>query len=65
MLSAIGQKSVDDVVSKTVPSDILFGNRMDVDQGMSERDTLALAIKLAAKNTIATNFIGQGYYATL
>jgi glycine dehydrogenase len=46
MLSAIGQKSVDDVVSKTVPSDILFGNRMDVDQGMSERDTLALAIKL-------------------
>jgi hypothetical protein len=34
MLSAIGQKSVDDVVSKTVPSDILFGNRMDVDQGM-------------------------------
>jgi glycine dehydrogenase len=41
MLSAIGQKSVDDVVSKTVPSDILFGNRMDVDQGMSERDTLA------------------------
>jgi glycine cleavage system pyridoxal-binding protein P len=43
MLSAIGQKSVDDVVSKTVPSDILFGNRIDVDQGMSERDTLALA----------------------
>jgi glycine dehydrogenase len=27
MLSAIGQKSVDDVVSKTVPSDILFGIR--------------------------------------
>jgi glycine dehydrogenase len=24
-----------------------------------------LTIKLAAKNTIATNFIGQGYYATL
>jgi glycine dehydrogenase len=32
---------------------------------MSERDTLALATKLAAENIIATNFIGQGYYATL
>jgi glycine dehydrogenase len=65
MLSTIGQKSVDDVVSKTVPSDILFGNRMNVEQGMSERDTLALATKLAAENIVATNFIGQGYYATL
>lgn len=65
MLNAIGEKSVEDVVSKTVPSDILFGNRMDIEQGMSERDTLALATKLSAENIIATNFIGQGYYNTL
>ncbi|SMN10618.1 Glycine dehydrogenase [decarboxylating] (glycine cleavage system P protein) [uncultured Candidatus Thioglobus sp.] len=65
MLSAIGQKTVDDVVSKTVPEGILFGNRMDVDEGLSERDTLALATKLAADNIIASNFIGQGYYGTL
>ncbi len=65
MLGAIGEQSVDDVVSKTVPKDILFGNRMDIEQGMSERDTLALATKLAAENTLATNFIGQGYCGTL
>ncbi|SMN00386.1 Glycine dehydrogenase [decarboxylating] (glycine cleavage system P protein) [uncultured Candidatus Thioglobus sp.] len=65
MLSVIGQQSVDDVVSKTVPEGILFGNRMDIDEGLSERDTLALATKLAADNIIATNFIGQGYYGTL
>ncbi|MBA5248083.1 MAG: aminomethyl-transferring glycine dehydrogenase, partial [Gammaproteobacteria bacterium] len=65
MLAAIGQKSIDDVVSKTVPESILFGNRMSLDEGMSERDTLALATKLAAENTIATNFIGQGYFGTL
>ncbi len=65
MLSSIGQKTVDDVISKTVPSDILFGNRMNIDKGLSECDTLALATKLASKNIIATNFIGQGYYGTL
>ncbi|SMN12935.1 Glycine dehydrogenase [decarboxylating] (glycine cleavage system P protein) [Bathymodiolus heckerae thiotrophic gill symbiont] len=65
MLSAIGQKSIDAMVSKTVPNSILFGNRMDIDTGMSERDTLALATKLAAKNTLAINFIGQGYHGTV
>ena len=65
MLDKIGQQSVDAVVAKTVPESILFGNRMQVDEGLSERDTLALATKLASQNTIATNFIGQGYYGTL
>ncbi len=65
MLTIIEQKSVADVVSKTVPESILFGNRMAIDEGMSERDTLALATELANQNTIATNFIGQGYYGTL
>uniref|UniRef100_UPI0034DEB6CA aminomethyl-transferring glycine dehydrogenase n=1 Tax=Candidatus Thiodubiliella endoseptemdiera TaxID=2738886 RepID=UPI0034DEB6CA len=65
MLTIIEQKSVADVVSKTVPESILFGNRMAIDEGISERDTLALATELANQNTIATNFIGQGYYGTL
>ncbi len=65
MLSSIGCLSVDEVVSKIVSKDILFGNRMALDEGMTERDTLALASSLAAKNILATNFIGQGYYGTL
>ena len=65
MLSSIGCSSVDEVVSKTVPKNILFGNRMVLDEGMTERDTLALASSLAAENILATNFIGQGYYGTL
>ncbi len=65
MLSSIGCSSVDEVISKTVPKNILFGNRMELDEGMTERDTLALASSLAAKNILATNFIGQGYYGTL
>ncbi len=65
MLNTIDCGSVDEVVSKTVPSSILFGNRMELDEGLTERDTLKLATKLASDNILATNFIGQGYYGTL
>lgn len=65
MLAAIGEKTIDELIAKTVPNDILFGNQMNIDEGMSEQDTLVLASKLAAQNIVATNFIGQGYYGTL
>ena len=65
MLNSINCKTVDEVVSKTVPDSILFGNRMLVDEGLTERDSLELATKLASENILATNFIGQGYYGTL
>ena len=65
MLNSINCKTVDEVISKTVPESILFGNRMNVDEGLTERDSLELATKLAGENIIATNFIGQGYYGTL
>ncbi|MDC9726986.1 MAG: aminomethyl-transferring glycine dehydrogenase [Candidatus Thioglobus sp.] len=65
MLGSIGCDSVEEVVAKTVPEAILFGNRMALDEGLSERDSLELATKLANDNVLATNFIGQGYYGTL
>jgi glycine dehydrogenase len=65
MLNNINCKTVDEVVSKTVPGSILFGNRMHVGEGLTERDSLELATKLAGENILATNFIGQGYYGTL
>ena len=65
MLSAIGCDSVEQVVAKTVPESILFGNRMEVEEGLTERDSLALAKKLAGQNQLFSNFIGQGYYGTL
>ena len=65
MLAAINCETVDEVVAKTVPNSILFGNRMAVEEGLTERDSLELATKLASENILATNFIGQGYYGTL
>ncbi len=65
MLSSIGYDSVDKMIAETVPESILFGNRMALDEGLSEYDTLALASDLASQNQRFINFIGQGYYAAL
>ena len=65
MLESIGQASVDAVVANTVPDSIFSGNKMDVDEALTENDTLNLAKQLASKNQLFTNFIGQGYYGTL
>ncbi|MBE8189497.1 MAG: aminomethyl-transferring glycine dehydrogenase [Candidatus Thioglobus sp.] len=65
MLGSIGCKSIDEVVEKTVPASIFVGNKMALDEGLSEFETLELAKKLAAQNIQNTNFIGQGYYKTL
>lgn len=65
MLNSIGCDTIDEVIKKTVPESILFGNKMALDEGLSEYDTLALAKDLSNQNQRFTNFIGQGYYGTL
>ncbi len=65
MLNSINCASVEEVIANTVPQSILFGNRMAVDEGLTERDTLNLATSLANQNQLFRNFIGQGYYGTL
>ena len=65
MLSSINCASVEEVIANTVPESILFGNRMAVDEGLTERDALNLATSLANQNQLFKNFIGQGYYGTL
>ncbi len=65
MLAQIGCASVDEVVGNTVPEAIFSGNKMQVDEALSEYDTLNLATELAGQNQLFTNCIGQGYYGTI
>ncbi|MCH2233418.1 MAG: aminomethyl-transferring glycine dehydrogenase [Crocinitomicaceae bacterium] len=64
ILKAIGYNSVDELVDQTVPSQIRLNKELDIDEGLSEFDYLAKIKEIGAKNIIATNFIGQGYYGT-
>jgi glycine dehydrogenase len=65
MLAAIGIKSVDELIEKTIPSTIRSKKPMQIPEGLSEFEMLQSLKKIGEKNIVATNFIGQGYYGTI
>jgi glycine dehydrogenase len=65
MLDAIGIKSIDELIEKTIPGNIRSKKPMQIPEGLSEFEMLQSLKKIGEKNTVATNFIGQGYYGTI
>lgn len=68
MLETIGVASVQELVTKTVPSQILLNRPLDLgprySPGLSESDALTELSRIASKNVINRSFIGMGYYDT-
>ena len=64
MLHQTGEKSLEDLVNKTIPSNIKNEDVMKVPAPMSEAAYLQHISEVGQKNIIAKNFIGQGYYGT-
>ncbi|MFM2439907.1 MAG: hypothetical protein RLZ16_906 [Bacteroidota bacterium] len=65
MLAVIGVKTLDELIDKTVPSTIRLKKPMNIPEGLSEFEMLQSLKNIGAKNKLATNFIGQGYYGTI
>ena len=65
MLDTIGAESLDELVRQTVPAKILLDEPLSVDDACSEQDSLAYLQQLAKQNTVATSYIGMGYYDTI
>ncbi|MFK8037447.1 MAG: aminomethyl-transferring glycine dehydrogenase [Crocinitomicaceae bacterium] len=65
MISAIGVKSVKELVDKTIPTNIRLKNDLQLNSAMSEYEYLAHASDLADKNQIFKTYIGKGYYNTI
>ena len=65
MVKKIGAKSLDDLIDKTVPQNILIKDNLKIDQPMSENEALKKLKLLSHKNEIYRNFIGMGYYNTI
>ena len=65
MLQYVGYKSLEDLMSNTVPEKILLKNDLKIDQPMSENDALKKLKLLSKRNEIYRNFIGMGYYNTI
>ena len=65
MLDAIGVDSIEELINKTVPSQIRLERPLNLSPAMSENEYLAHMKGMAAKNEVYTNFIGQGYFGTI
>ncbi|KQX66487.1 aminomethyl-transferring glycine dehydrogenase [Angustibacter sp. Root456] len=64
MLQVVGYASLEELVTAAVPESIRMGERLGLHDGRSEPEVIAELRELAARNTVATSMIGQGYYGT-
>ncbi|MUN64263.1 aminomethyl-transferring glycine dehydrogenase [Kocuria sediminis] len=65
MLDALGYASVQDLVDTAVPADIRQDAPLDLPAARSEAEALTELRRMAAKNVLRTQMIGQGFSDTL
>ncbi len=65
MLRVVGAASLDELITQIVPERILERGALRLPASRSEADVLAELKRLASRNRVCRNFIGQGYHGTL
>ena len=65
MVKTIGVSSVDELIDKTIPSDIRLANNLNLPIALSEFEYLSHIQELANKNKLFKNYIGLGYHPTI
>ncbi len=65
MLETIGVASLEELIGKTIPDSIRIKKNLDIPAAISEFEYLNQLKKVAAKNKVYKNYIGQGYYGTI
>ena len=64
MLKLVGANSLDDLIKKTVPEEILFKDRLKISNPTSEHEAMKEVKVISEKNILYKNYIGMGYYNT-
>ncbi|MCX7953746.1 MAG: aminomethyl-transferring glycine dehydrogenase [Bacteroidales bacterium] len=64
MCENIGVTDLDDLINKTIPSNILRKTKMKLPAPMTESEYLNYIREIALKNKLYRSFIGCGYYRT-
>ncbi len=62
MLHTIGVDSIDALIEKTIPAAIRLPKPLNLPAALSESDYLRALKRTSLNNTVAKNYIGQGYY---
>ena len=64
MLKTIGVESLQELVTNTVPDDILLNKELDLPEALSENEFAEHIQKLGSKNKLFKSYIGMGYHPT-
>ncbi len=64
MLKVVGADSLDDLIKKTVPDNILLKDELKIGHPTSEHESLKQLKTISEKNKVYTNYIGMGYSNT-
>jgi len=65
MLQRTGNKSLDELIDKTIPQSIRNPDPLQVTAAISEYEYLKLLREIASRNKVFKNYIGQGYADTI
>ena len=65
MLHSLGLGSLDELIERVVPSSIRRTDSMDIDEALTEHESLAAMKSMADKNRVLKSCIGLGFYNTL
>jgi glycine dehydrogenase len=65
MLKAIGVKTLDELIDRTIPASIRSKKSLDVAGPVSEFQYLTSLRQVASLNKVFKSYIGQGYYDTI
>lgn len=64
MLKVTGNASLEELISETIPADILLPEPLDIEPAMTEGQFAEHIDMLAGENKIFTSYIGEGWYDT-
>jgi len=65
MLATLGLGSLDEMIQRAVPADIVSKKPLKLPPARSERDTLSALRAMADLNQVRVSMIGMGYYGTI
>lgn len=65
MLKAVGADSLKQLISETIPEDILLDSDLNLAEAMTENEFLNHIRDLARKNKVFKSYIGLGYHPTI
>ncbi|MCG7424012.1 aminomethyl-transferring glycine dehydrogenase [Kocuria rhizophila] len=65
MLGAVGAESLDQLIDRAVPESIRMRESLDLPEPLDEPEALSALRRIASRNTVMRQMIGQGYHDTV